>query len=260
MHFKMKKLFLAFLIVPSLLSPAFAFAEDASSPSPSAASNLCSRIDDVTATISKAVSDREVKHSADFNKGTDQTLKSETATDAKLDAARTKADTDLSAAIDSLSNKAKNDQELQAINDFKTAVQNSLSARRTAVDTAVSSYRDGYTALLAARNASSTAAYDDFRSSVDVVLSQAKTDCQSEVSTNTVRTNLVQSLQAAETALKNFQSGEPKFLPLLQALEKSRKDSVNKAFSDYASSVAKAKTALLSAFPTISLKPTPVKK
>ena len=161
---------------------------------------------------------------------------------------RKKWETKRAAALDKLEDKAVTDERQRALTAFKTAMAAAEAARRTAVDAAQKSFRDGLDRLFAERKAAEDALVKTFRDAVRAAFQKAKTDCASGADAAAVRETLKASLEAAK---QQFQDGRKALEPIgakVKDLVETRQTAYKKALDDYKAAAEKARADLKAAF------------
>src|SRR3989344_1125947 len=143
---------------------------------------------------------------------------------------------------------AKTDGQKTAVNNFKTAMENAVSARKNAVKTAALEYRQEIDRIIALRNSAIDNAVRNFKNSNQAAVKKAKTDCAAGVRPPIARTTFVSSIR---TARSNLISNKQKIgIPssLVKSASTEYKNTVAKANQDFKAASEKARLELRVAF------------
>ena len=128
-----------------------------------------------------------------------------------------------------------------AVLAFEQAVDAAISARRAAIDSAISSFQQGMESAKSSRQAAIDAAKIAYKNSVIAAYEKAKSDCNSGVSSVTVRQNLYNDLIAAKDKYKTDYAAIEKLSTTIDQLIATRKAAIEKAIADFKAAMEKAR-------------------
>lgn len=203
--------------------------------------NYCSQITDKLAKIEADLARNIAKAQAQGDELNTQLQADRAAVRAQLTAQRTAEDNQLDQNIHQLEAKAMSDAKRQALLVFREAVSAAISARRTALDTAVKAFRDGVDKARIARKDAIKKAFSTFQSSVTSALNKAKANCAARTAPKTIQANLHQALKAARDKFTADKRTLDKFQDTLKPLIANRKLALTKAQSDFQAAIKKAR-------------------
>lgn len=173
------------------------------------------------------------------------------ARDAKLSDARNSADERRGEWYVRLEERAKGDDQKDAVVAFKQTIEKAVEARREAIDAAITAFRKGVDGLLEKRATEMSAARVAFVSATEKALAQVEQDCQNGETTAAIRKEFKDELKSARETLKADRAKATKVGADVQTLTQTRQASLKKAFADFdatlSSARAELKTALESA-------------
>jgi len=130
---------------------------------------------------------------------------------------------------------AQTDTQKQAVLEFKQTTETALTARKIAVDAAISAFRSGLDQLINNRN------------TYQVAVQKAKEDCAAEVDANQVRTTFMATLRAGRDKYNSDRQGIEKIST--KALVETRQAAFKKALDDFKTAMQTAREKLRTAFP-----------
>jgi hypothetical protein len=183
-----------------------------------------------------------------------------TENDTKLATLRTQWNSNRDAQFAKLNEKATTDAQKLAVADFEKTTKTAISTRQAAVDAAIVTFRAGVKNLIVTYENGVSGDRTAFEAAIKAAFDAAKTDCQNNVSPATVRTNLKNALAAARSKFKLDKQDVPKVGSDIQSLIAARKQSMDKAFTEFKATMETARAALKKDFPadTSTTMPTPV--
>ena len=247
----------SFLILTSVM-PFFAFAEEAIPETTSIktgitttiaipqGNNFCAKISTIGSKLSEQMTNTETKKRENEAKLAANTTKKEADIDAKRATSRIDIDSKRIKTADKLNTKAKTDIQKAAVATYTKAINDSVTARRTAIDVAVKTYRDGLTALYSTKNTDTDTSFTTFKSSVDAAIQKATADCANKVPSKTASSVFNKSIKDARMALASS-----KKLSTVNTKVKELKDAKDAAFkkaeSDFKQATDKARADLIMA-------------
>jgi hypothetical protein len=229
--------------IMTLVAPLSTFAQT----NVNARANFCSQIDTRGQALVQKITDRTQKVT---DKKTTRLTAIEMRRDAR-DATRTtnrgNRDTVHDARYDELMAKADTDAERAAVTAFETTTESTVATRRAAIDSAVSTYRDGVDALINGKWGTLDGSVATFTQSVNQALDTAKSSCASGTDSAAVRATFTASVKSAHDMLKSSRA-DAVIKADLDALIAARKQSVASAVTQFKSTMESAKTTLKAAF------------
>jgi hypothetical protein len=168
--------------------------------------------------------------------------------DSDLDTKRDKWDDNREDQYSRLRERATTEEQKQAVEAFKNSIQVAISARRSAVDAALSVYRQGIEQAFTSRKSSVDAALDVFRNSIKTAFNQAQTDCAGGTDFKTIRQDLKAGLKTAREKFVSDKQAIEKTGPSVSGLVTAKNQAIQKAFQDFKTATEQARTALKTAF------------
>lgn len=209
---------------------------------------FCSRLDDVAVQVEQAIVDKEERRYSDIGEKDVASYIRSATRDSKSDQARAQSDATKALRIKDFEKRAKSDLERAAISSFEIAVGDATSTRKSAIETALSKYEEGATALLAKRTVAFDEMLSSFRKNMEAVVAEAVLDCTSEASTKTARFAYISGITNVQDAFgeerDDYGSVKEQMKPLIEA----RKKSVQEAEALFDTAIEKARETLKEAF------------
>ena len=142
---------------------------------------------------------------------------------------------------------AQTDAQKQAVLEFKQTTETALTARKIAVDAAISAFRSGLDQLINNRKTTVENAKNTYRNTYQVAVQKAKEDCAAEVDANQVRTTFMATLRAGRDKYNSDRQGIEKIST--KALVETRQAAFKKALDDFKTAMQTAREKLRTAFP-----------
>ncbi len=164
--------------------------------------------------------------------------------DARIEANRTRFDNNLIDHLTKLNARATTTDQKAAVDDFSQAVHAAVSARRSAVDVARQTFRSGVKTAIADRRTTLDQELSDFQSSATAAIAKAQSDCSAGVDATTIKSDLRTAISAARSEFQQDKAGTEKIGPEVTALATQRRDTVEKARSEFKSAIDAAGTKL----------------
>ncbi|TSC91722.1 MAG: Uncharacterized protein CEN90_186 [Parcubacteria group bacterium Licking1014_17] len=220
------------------------------SPSPNAGANntFCSRINTVSTRVEQRIVDRQARITKSEN---DREAKlAERFADRLTRVAKNRAETDAKRAekIALLESKASTDAQKVAVTVFKTALNNAIAARRTAINAAMKVFQDGVKQAVESRKNSVEALVANFKASAEAALQKAKNSCAAGTDSKTVRQTYLNDMKAARDAFQNGKQSLDKIGDEISNLAKVRNQAVQAAADAFKTAVEQARQQLKTAF------------
>ncbi|MEY2671964.1 MAG: hypothetical protein RL687_381 [Candidatus Parcubacteria bacterium] len=237
---KSTKYFLSGTLIINILFPISSFAETASPVvAIPAQSKFCSKFNEISSKLQSQISEVETKKKESEIKNETKIAEKESAVDAKKAEGRISADDKRIKNFDKTNTKAKTDKQKAAVVVYKKAMTDAVTARRTAVDTAVKSYRDSVSGLMSTKNTEIDSAIATFKTAVAKATDKANTDCANNIPNKIVSTEFNNAIKDAKTALstskKSFsKTAEVKALKLIRDTAFKEAETVFKSATDKA--------------------------
>ncbi|MCL5436036.1 MAG: hypothetical protein M1275_03055 [Patescibacteria group bacterium] len=168
--------------------------------------------------------------------------------DEKLSGIRDSADSNREQFYEKLQARATTDQQKQAVETFRNAVEAAVQVRQAAVDAAIETFRQGLGEAAQVRQETTERARTTFQAAVQAAEEKAKADCET-VDAATVRTQLLADLHKARTQLQANIKVANQVQTTLQQLKQTRRQAIEKAFDAFHAAFQTALSDLKAAFP-----------
>ena len=241
-----------FLIVSVLVALAFSFAISNYSHAESVPNrertrpDICSRVDGLGDKINENIlhkqqnlemlhKDKTKKMQASFEEKTKQ-----------ITFSRQQWDKNREIHYKKLSEKAQNQDQKAAIEQFKTSVEEAVQRRRNAFDKATQAYRNSIELTINNKQNGIDAIVDNYKLELSKAKDQANLDCQNNKDESEIRNNFNSSLQMSKTNLVSDKSGVDQILLQINAAKQIRLDAIQKATQEFQSTLQSAKETLKS--------------
>ena len=140
-----------------------------------------------------------------------------------------------------LEEKAQTDAQKQAVATFEQAVKAAIAVRRAAVQNAINTFRQGMEVVRVSRQSTIDSIKSTFKNSVNIAYQKQQTDCTSNATQATIRSNLKNDLQAAKTKYQSDLQAIEKWKATMDQLLAARKAAIKKAIDDFKASMEKAR-------------------
>jgi hypothetical protein len=213
-------------------------------------STNCSVYSDKAAKTAQMVTNNQVKFDTRQANQMAKMAKNRSNVDQKLSNTRLTADQKRAQAMAKLLAKGSTtDVQKAAITAYQVAIEKAVSERRAAVDIAISTYRIAVDQALANRTANVNQATSTYAAAVQAAYAKALSDCQVNVNSKTVKTNLNAALKAARLAFTANHQSITKLQAIISPLAKTRQQAIVGAESAFKTAVTNATAALKVAFP-----------
>lgn len=148
----------------------------------------------------------------------------------------------------SLYKRAKNDEQRIAVDTFKTTVDDAIKLRRTRVDQSMELFEKTVGDYLYEENNNLSVATKTYQGALITATTKAISNCTNKNSQNTSRSDLVTSLEKAQSELKTGSSGYITVEDKMIELSKQRREAVDLATAQFENKLAQAKSDLAQAF------------
>jgi chromosome segregation ATPase len=178
--------------------------------------------------------------------------------DEQLDKIRKNAENNRKQFYEILRLRAQTEEQKQAVEKFRLAVEATVQTRQQAIDEANKAYRQGVEQLNSTRQQALDQALKTFQASIQAAMDKAKTDCQT-TDTATGRTQLLADLQKAREQLRTATQTANQVQNTLQQLKQTRRQAIEKAFKDFKTAFQTALADLKAALPNATSNNTPPK-
>lgn len=162
--------------------------------------------------------------------------------DVKLENVRDKWSKNRQEQFKKLEEKFQGDTQKQALIVFETAVSAAISARKTAIDAAIATYRQGVEQIKSDRQVKIDAAKTAYKNAVNAAYEKAKTDCANGVNTTTIRPNLKDAIAAAKTKYQSDYQAIEKISTTMDQFITVRNAAIKKAIQDFKAAMERART------------------
>lgn len=161
--------------------------------------------------------------------------------DERLAEKRKGAEENRDAHFAKLEERAKTDEQKEAIAEFQKAVKDAVLARQEAVNKAINDYREGVRKAIEGRKAALDGAIEAFKESVKSAFDKAIADCGSGADPKEVKSALQASLKSAREKLHADRTAVQKVGDSIKPLIEARKAAFDKAKEDFRLAIEKAK-------------------
>jgi hypothetical protein len=170
--------------------------------------------------------------------------------DAQLAERRAEADAKRDEMYARLDEKAETDEQAAAVADFKATTESLVETRRAAVETANQTFHDAISALHEEKKAAAEAVAEEHEATIESLFNDAQTACE-ETPDPLILENLRESLNAARDLLK-VRGDRENMRAEFDALNETRKTSIEAARADFKAGMEEAKATLREAFAATS--------
>lgn len=145
-----------------------------------------------------------------------------------------------------LNEKVQNQNQKNAIEQFKTTIEDAVLKRRSAFDMATQDYRSSIELTLNNKQNGVEAIVDNYKLELTKAKDQANLDCKNNKDESEIRSNFNSSLQASRTTLVSDRSGMDQILLQINTAKQIRADAIQKATQEFQSTLNSAKEILKS--------------
>jgi hypothetical protein len=162
---------------------------------------------------------------------------------------RAKADATRQAEFTKLQAKAKNSSEQQAVTNYIDAVNNAVSIRRQAYDSARQTFRSSVEAAINARQSIVTQQFDTLQNTVNSAVSIAQASCTSDPSSGQSVHSLFQStLRNAQATFQSDRKSDATIVSQVKSLAATRNNAFTDADQTFKNTITSARQTLIQAF------------
>ena len=241
------------LLAAPLSSYALAAGTHTASTTPKT-SPFCTNLSSEAGTITAKLGDLSGKVSAAWSQQDQKQTTQWQQVDKKVTADRQQADTKRKSNLTTLTTKATTDSQKQAIQTYETAVQNAVSVRRGAYDTARQTFRSSVQSAISGRRATVTIQLSTLQASVNAAISTAQSSCASDPNGGpTIRAALQTSLKSARETFRSDRKADEMVGTQVKQLAAKRDASFKATDQVFQTSLSTARQALKQAFGKSSL-------
>ncbi len=238
-----------------LIAPAVSFAQESQMKRPAPAAGdmammperqfSCDSIDTMRASTLTKLSERATTFTgASTNRRTEMESQKNSRI-ATLEDARTKGATQREARYDAMRAKATTDAQKAAVETFVTTVEALVDDREAAVDAAIATFEAGVQSLRGTQEASAADLADNVEDSLEKVFDDAKAACTESSTAASVRTEIMEGMQAMKTA-HQAERETYSFKTEFEALRATRQSAEKAAMAAFAEGFQKATDTLKS--------------
>ncbi len=214
--------------------------------------NICERITERAGAFQQKAGDQENQiKTRNTARLTNWTTK-ESEQDAKLAGLRTGWDVNQKNQFSALEAKAQTDAQKTAIANFEATTNAAIATRRAAVDSAIKTFRAGMQNAIMTRQGQIEQLVSGSATSRQALWSKAETDCAAGVDAKAVMANLKSGMQSIRTQTQLDKQNTTKINSTVATLVVTRKSAIDKAFSDFKTTMEQARITLKKAFGTAS--------
>lgn len=145
-----------------------------------------------------------------------------------------------------LSEKAQNEDQKTAIEQFKTTIEDAVQKRRSAFDKATQEYRDSIELTINNKKNGIDAIVNNYKLELSKAKDQANLDCQNNKDESEIRSNFNSRLQTSKITLVSDKDGVDQILLQINAAKQIRLDAIQKATQEFQLTLHSAKETLKS--------------
>lgn len=216
---------------------------------PKVGANFCSRLSTFVTNLTNRWTERETALNQRRAEREANLADRQAERDKRLTDNRAAQDAKRAAQYEKLVGKAKTDEQKQAIEKFKTAIEASQTTRRAVVDAAVVAFRDGLKTAIASRKTGADAARETYRAAIEQAQQAAVSACSAQNDMATIKANLKAALEAARAKYQSEKEATVKLGETVKQLVETRQAAFAKALADFKAAVEKAKADLKANWP-----------
>ncbi len=236
MTLKFNKLALVFAAA-SLVFPSLTFAVTTTS-------NFCTNISTIGSNMDQRLTTRMTNLTDHQNQVLGDIQSRRSALNTQLADERNQWAQDRQNQFTALQNHATTDAQKQAVQTFITGLTADIATREKTVDAAIATFRTGVDKAVADHQQTMSAVINTYQTSVDAAIAKAKSDCSSGVAPATARATFRASIQEAIKALQTQHQNVDKLGPQIQALAKTRNQTVQTALQTFRTTAEQLSAAL----------------
>lgn len=210
--------------------------------------NFCANLPQAVSLLDQRIITREVALKTRQNEKLKNLKNNRDFRDAKLTESKQTITANFAITYAKIEILAKTDEQKTAVGNFKTAIENTINARKNAVVKAASDYRQEIDNIIISRNSAIDAAVRNFKNSHQSAIQNAKTNCAAGVRPLIARTAFVSKINAAKTKLISEKQNIKTPASLVKSASANYKNSVTKANQDFKTAAEKARAELKMSF------------
>jgi hypothetical protein len=139
---------------------------------------------------------------------------------------------------------AKTDAQKIAVKDFIVSAKEAMITRHETVDTAMEAFRHGLDAISNNQQKLLEQSQETYKKSIETAFEKAKTDCEDGMAPETVKKQLIKSLQAAKEQLVNTKQQLKLSGNSVEALVKVRNEAIKTAADTFRTTMEQLRTEL----------------
>jgi hypothetical protein len=169
--------------------------------------------------------------------------------DQRVTTARHTADANWQIAFSKLEAKATTDSEKSAVHTYETSVNQAISTRRSAYDTARTTFRNGVKDTITTRLTTLSDQANTYADTANTALNTAETACTNNTGTpSVIHTTLISSLRTARQTFVSERKDDTKVGQTVRQLAATRNAAFKAADEAFKTSLQQANTTLKAAF------------
>ncbi len=245
MKMNSKKTLIGILITANILLPGILLAENGKD----AKDNFCSRLSEFHSKVDQKITNLDTKLEEKINQILTRLGVRWNNRDTRLTEKKEKWDTNRNEHYAKLIERAKTEEQKQAVNKFIEKIEVAVAVRRTAVNAAIQTFRQGLEQARTTRQSSIRTAVSVFKNSVNSAFEKAESDCKKGVDKTAISKELKTSLKNARDKLTDDKQTIEKLGPVMSGLVTTKNQAIQKAFQDFKTVVEEARKELKVAFP-----------
>ncbi len=211
--------------------------------------NFCTKVSNIK--IDQQIADKVSRLQSNYQNRLTATTQKRTNQENKLEERRDKWDANRDKRYTRLNKLATTPEEKAAVAKFIAAIESAVKVRRTAMDTALTTFKRGVDTAIATRRSGVITATNNYYQAVKVALDKAKTNCsKTEADSTAIRNVFVKALETAKTKLQTEKTAVDKLGEKIAALTTTKTTAITKAVNDFKAAVEAARVDLLKILPS----------
>lgn len=211
---------------------------------------FCMNLGELSATIGQKISVNEGKLITKMNERSQQVSESRSVRDKNIIDNRADWDAKRELRFTKLGDSATTDTQRSAVEAFKTAVIDAVTARRVSFDAAKLAFDGGIDKVVETKDVKIDAARSAYKDTEQAAMKRAEADCALKRNETTIRNALVASLKAGRVRIQSDIAAIEKLAELIQPLVDARAAALQKTQDVFRMSIETARTDLKGVLPS----------
>ena len=150
--------------------------------------------------------------------------------------------------FEALRNRAQNEEQKQAAENFVNTVHQAIQTRKEAIDAATEAFRNGVDAIAQRRQQEAENAIAAYKAAVQAAIDKAKSSCEAGEDAPTIKQTFMSEMEAANQALKTSRKNPGENKTETEALRKTRNEALKSAQETFRQTMEQAGKELKTAF------------